>query len=164
MLGSLGITSIGRKMFQKICSVYTMNQIKDIADNDDLNALIAIPGIQAKTAYKILEGLKRCISLIEFLEDELTIIETTGMQASRFSVCFTKIRDNEMEKLIKSMGGTVVDSLNKDTTILVVPSLSESSSKITKAQKYGIAIVPIDDLPPYLLEHFSLYTIPLKAL
>ena len=44
------------------------------------------------------------------------------------------------------MGGEPTDDLKKSTTFLVVPSLDISSSKVTKAKKYNIPVIPIDEL------------------
>ena len=94
--------------------------------------------------------------LIKFLINELYIIETKGTRkTSKFSVCFTKVRDNAKEEFIRKCGGEVVDSVSKTTTFLVVPSLNSSSSKIDKAKKYGIKIVQIDDLESVISEYLK---------
>ena len=94
--------------------------------------------------------------LIKFLEDELDIISTKGTSNEKsFSVCFTKIRDMDLEKFIIANGGIVSDSLTKNTTFLVVPSLDTESSKVTKAKKYGIQIVHIDDLESTILNYLN---------
>lgn len=154
VLGALGIEGIGRRMFNKICSIYTIKDLIEIVDSDSLEKFLKIPGIKDKTAKKIMDGLKNNLDLIEFLEDELTIYNTKNAQKSKFKVCFTKIRDDDAEKTIRSYGGEVVDSLTKDTNILVVPTMDTESSKVTKARKYGAYIVPIDDLPGFIYSHY----------
>lgn len=150
LLGSLGIEGIGRKMAQKICSLYSLTELIDIIENRDYESLIKIPGIKDKTAEKVMNGFKENIDLLEFLDDELVIYSEKDAQKSKFKVCFTKVRDPELERVIMGYGGEVVDSLTKDTDILVVPNMQTESSKVGKAKKYGVQIVPIDDLESYL--------------
>lgn len=154
LLGSLGIEGIGRRKFQKICSLYTLEDIIDIAENKRYDKLIKAPGIQQKTADKLMDGLRMNLKLIRYLDDELTIYESKNSAASKFKVCFTKIRDKDMEKMIVENGGEVVDSLSKDTNILVVPDVNTQSSKIDKAKKYRTFIVPIDDLTGFIYSHY----------
>lgn len=56
--------------------------------------------------------------------------------------------------MIIAHGGEVVDSVSKDTNILVVPDANTQSTKIEKAKKYGTFIVPIDDLPGFIYSHY----------
>lgn len=151
VLGSLGIEGISKKLFEKIMRQMTLSELLGIVDSKDVNKLIEIPGIQIKTAQKIIDGIKSNLKLIKFLKKELSIVDTYGKQESLFSVCFTKIRDKDKENFIYSHGGIVTDSLTKDTTFLVVPDLSIESSKITKAKKYGIKIIHIDDMESEIL-------------
>lgn len=57
------------------------------------------------------------------------------------SVCFTGFRNPEMESLITSEGGTVKNSLTKSTTILVVKDSSIATTKVQKAESYGIRVM-----------------------
>ena len=63
--------------------------------------------------------------------------------------------EERLEKFIIDNGGIVSDSLTKNTTFLVVPSLDTESSKVSKAKKYGIQIVHIDDLESTLLKYLN---------
>jgi NAD-dependent DNA ligase len=150
MLGALGITGTSTKTFEKVCSLYNLDVILEIIENKELGKLMKVPSVKEKTASKILYGLRENKKLIEFLEKELTIIETKGQSgSSNLNVCFTKVRDSELEGVIKSAGGKVVDSVTKSTNILVVPSLSETSTKISKAKNLGIQIMSISEAREY---------------
>ena len=156
LMGSLGIEGISKKSFAKILSIYNIEELITIVEGNSISQLIKIPGVKEKTAQKIIEGVKENKKLITFLTEELNVIETKGVSnKARFSVCFTKIRDASKEKFIRECGGEVVDSISKSTTFLVVPSLDTSSSKIDKAKKYGIKIVPIDDLEATVAEYIK---------
>lgn len=61
------------------------------------------------------------------------------------AVCFSGVRNAELEQRIIEAGGTIVSGVSKKTTHLIVKDVNATSSKITKAQGLGIRIVNIDD-------------------
>ena len=111
--------------------------------------LLEIPGIKDKTAARIINGIKDNLKLIEYLEEKLTILDEEGISA-KYSVCFTKVRDEELEKFILSHSGEIADTFNKNVSILVVPMIGTESEKVKKAKKYNIPIVPINELKEYI--------------
>lgn len=68
----------------------------------------------------------------------------SGDKCNGFAVCFSGIRDSELEQYIINEGGRVVSGVSKNTTHLIVKDPSDTSSKIVKAKGLGIAIVTID--------------------
>ena len=150
MLGSIGIPNISKKIFETVCSVYTIDELFNIVDKDSekeaLMMLMRIPGFQMITARKLLAGIHYNRRIIRFLQNELNITDCKNRKTSLFTVCFTKVRDEDIEKELRQIGGEVVDSLTSKTTFLVVPNLNVQSTKVDKAKKYGIKIVPIDDI------------------
>lgn len=63
----------------------------------------------------------------------------TGMK-----ICFTGVRDKELESEIVAQGGEVVSGVSKKTTHLIVADIDSSSSKTTKAKSLGIPIFTIE--------------------
>lgn len=157
-LGALGIESVSQKTFEKVLSEIPYDTLLDTCINgtldDSSNMLCLIRGISDITANKIIFGLRDSEDLILELENELTLIPYRSNRGS-FKVCFTKIRDEKLEKIIMSMGGQVVDSVTKDTNLLIIPMLGVESSKISKANKYGVRVIPISDAETYIMEHFT---------
>jgi len=149
VLGALGIDGIAEKNFFKILSEYSFDEFMDIVDTNSIDDLIVVEGIGHRKAKKIISGIKDNKSLIKFLWKELDIYHKDTSQ-TKFEVCFTKIRDIELEKYIISLGGEIVDRINKGTNILVVPTLLTTSSKVTFAKKHEIEIVEIDKLKSVL--------------
>lgn len=153
LLGSLGIESISVKTFKNILSYISMEEMLEIAKEKNVEFFTVIPGIKTKTAEKLVTGINENIELIKFFKDELVILnESTSV--GEFSVVFTKVRDEDLEKFIKESGGVVSDSLTKNTSILVVPVKETESSKVAKARKYGIPIVPVKELESYIRENY----------
>ena len=122
-----------------------LEQLYYTAENKLYHTLVGIPTIREKTAIKIIEGIQNNEKLLRKLEKELTIIPTKGkLEDPKFTVCFTMIRDPDLEKWITDHNGKVVDTVTRGTTFLVVPSPDTQSSKVEKARKYGVRIVPIE--------------------
>ena len=58
--------------------------------------------------------------------------------------------------MIESFNGIVVDNVTKDTDFLIVPSKNTESSSVTKAKKYKIPIIPIDNVESYIKDRFNM--------
>ena len=153
LLGSIGIESLSTKTFKKILEYMTMAEIIEIAHSNNYDFFTVIPGIKEKTAKKLVDGINSNIKLINFLIQELNV-QNEPRNSGSFSVAFTKVRDEELEKFIEEYGGIVNDTLTKTTDILVVPVDGVESSKVTKAKKYGIQVIPISQVKSYITENY----------
>ena len=145
LLGAIGIDSVSTETFKLLLSYFPMDKLMKIAHKKDYDILCEIPGIKEKKAKKIIHGLIDKESVIDDLMNYVTVTHP-NISKAKFSVAFTKVRDEDIEKEIARRGGEIHDQLKKDTTYLVVPNLSINSSKMEKAKKYGTKIVPIDDI------------------
>ena len=153
LLGSIGIEGIAHKTFSKILSTYTLDDLLDISKENDWESLVFVEGIGEKKAKKIIIGIESNRHLIKSLRKELNVTHK-NKTIPNFSVCFTKVRNEELEKFIESIGGEIVDNVGKSTDILVVPKYGIQSSKVSKAEKYNIPIIPIDDVESYINNYF----------
>ena len=154
VLGALGIDGIAEKNFSRILSKYDFDEFMDIIESGDIEALTEIEGIGEKKAKKLISGIKDNKSLIKFLWKELDIYHK-DISNAKFTVCFTKVRDIELETYIINMGGEVVDSVNAKTSILVVPNLDTTSGKVKLAKKHGVRIVEIDKLKSVIQRRYG---------
>lgn len=106
------------------------------------------PG-DSKTYRSFCDGIK---PFYKFLEDNnLTLrpsekkeIKPNGKCAG-MKVCFTGIRDKELEEIIVREGGEVVSGVSRKTTHLIVADITSNSSKMQKAKDLGIEINTIND-------------------
>lgn len=143
LLGALGIPGVAAKKFKKISFIYYIDELQEICNRGDVKALTAIPGIEEKTAQTIIIGMIKNDDLIEFLKHELTIISTKGVDTN-VSVLFSKVKDNkDFEKFLSDKGIDIASGYNKNITLLVVPSLDVTSTKIDKARKDGKEIITL---------------------
>lgn len=160
-LGAIGIPSISKRIFKNILHYISYDELLEVCIYDNnmvkaVNLLTVIPGIGNINATKIYEGLRENKDLIEYLEKELEITKEPSSSPCIFKVCFTKIRDNELEKWIEEKGGTVSDNVTKDTDILIIPLRGVTSSSVKKAEKYGIDIVPIKEFKDWVTRKYRL--------
>ena len=157
LLGSIGIESASTKTFKKILKHIDYETLLDMCEDKDVSKiyykLLEIPGIKDKTAARIINGIKDNLKLIEYLEDKLTILNE-DTESAKYSVCFTKVRDEELEKYILSHNGEIADSFTKNVSILVVPTLGVESEKVKKAKKYNIPIIPINEVKSYIESNY----------
>ena len=154
LFGSLGIESIGRKVFKKIFEAYNAEELLKIAEKGKIDELCQIPGVQSKSAQKIVDGINANRKTIDYLMKKLDVMSSANAADTTFSICFTKVRDESLEELIESKGGETVDNVSKDTSALIVPDLNTKSGKVDKARKYGIPIIAYDDAENYIRSNF----------
>ena len=61
------------------------------------------------------------------------------------AVCFSGVRDKDLEEEIKREGGTVVSGVSAKTTHLIVKDIDTFSNKVGKAKLLGVKIVTLKD-------------------
>lgn len=76
-------------------------------------------------------------------------INTNG-KCVGMAVCFSGIRDIELENKIVSEGGKIVSGVSKSTTLLVVKDKKSTSSKAIKAKSLNINILEMEELKEML--------------
>lgn len=69
-----------------------------------------------------------------------------------FSVCFTGVRDKDLEAYIISEGGSIASGISKKTTHLVVKDKNSSSSKTEKAKQLSIPIFEINEFKDHFIQ------------
>ena len=145
LLGSLGIQSIGVRIFKKILSVMDLDTLLKLSmDNMLAINLMGLPGFGEKTAMRVQRGVSSKIKTIQFLLNTLTLKEKVAPGKLQGKICFSQVRDHKFESELINKGYEVSDSLTKSTDYLIVPSLDVISSKIAKAKKYGIEILTLE--------------------
>lgn len=63
----------------------------------------------------------------------------------QLSICFSGVRDKELEAELAERCHKVVSGVSKNTDLLIVKDVNGNSSKITKARELGIPVISIDD-------------------
>ena len=157
LLGSLGIEGISTKTFENILGYITMDEVINICKDNNTEFFTGIPGIKDKTSKKIVKGINSSRGLIEFLRKVLNILPEPKKTSGLFNIVFTKVRcedGDDIDTFIKDNDGVIQDNVTKSTNIVVVPVKGVTSSKVSKAKKYGIPIVPINELKEYIRTNY----------
>jgi DNA ligase (NAD+) len=130
-----------------ISSLYaTVGQIKAVDGFDDKMANVFVQGLPEFVRFY------NWLSQLDFTNiTHGDIINTTGKLINKNFV-FSGFRDKEWKDLIESKGGKVQDSVNKDTTYLVVKDINTTSSKIVKAKKLGVQVIPMQEVESIIYE------------
>lgn len=103
---------------------------------------------ESKTTQAFLKGLKPfydfvAVNKLKILPmDEPT--EVIGHKYAGMKICFTGIRDKELEQSIIAQGGEIVSGVSKKTTHLIVADTKSTSGKMVKAVQFGIPILTIE--------------------
>jgi DNA ligase (NAD+) len=111
--------------------------------------LVLIPNVGGTTAKQIRAGLDVKGQLLKDLSLHLDIRSSDSGPLAGKKICITGdvwAPRKAVQKLIVSAGGRAVDSVSKDTDILVCDNASSSSGKSKKAVAYGIPIISGSDL------------------
>jgi len=160
--GALGIENASTKTFKKVLSIFTWQELFDFVNKcntyEICSILKTVEGLGNKTALAIASGLVDNSKVLQefsrlILLDKFKLINyNPSSDTPEFTVCFTKIRNSEIEDEIRKHHGAVVDTVNKDTTYLVVKDEAVDSSKVNKAKKHGVRIVTLDEMKKILSE------------
>lgn len=103
-----------------------------------------------KTCNQYIEYIGEYFKWKDFIESELNIKfkvyknELESNKLEHLKVCFTGIRDSNMENFIKRNGGKILSSVSKDCNLLICKSLSDNSTKLKKAKEKNIDIIDYD--------------------
>ena len=139
-LGSLGIPSIGRKMFQKICETYTLDELLGIKE---ISKLTVIKGIKDATANQVIEGIQENLNVIESLRTVLNILEKSKKEETLGAIVFTNVRNSKFEEHLVSIGYEIGEAVNKKTTYVIADTLETVTGKTKKAIELNIPILDI---------------------
>ena len=105
-----------------------------------------IKGISVATINSIAYGMREFLKISSELCVNFYVREAkkpSSSELSYLSVCFTGVRDADLQKHIEDNGGRIVSSVSKNTTHLVVDDLNTSSSKAKKAKELDIKLLTI---------------------
>ena len=173
IIGALGFTNVAAKKWKLIFSRYTLKDIfiiyKAEARGEDtlttkywlyesLKDLLAnIKGVGPVTAETISSEMSFFEKDIEYIITNNMYLETPiGNGEAKYQIRFSGFRDQLLADVLNKFNCIDCDpdaSVTKKTSILLVPYMGMTSSKVTKATTYGIPIVPIKEF----LDNPSMY-------
>ena len=81
---------------------------------------------------------------VDEVEEKVSNIKLTE------TVCMTGFRDKELQKKAEKLGCKFVDTVSKNTTILLVKDFEKSSTKMEKAKALGVRIMSKEEFEKYI--------------
>lgn len=140
MQASNKFVGIGKVKAQSILDKLN-NNLNDVVPSNDPQT--------SKTMVDFYNGLPSFKEFVQEVNIPLIYKEkkegTVGGRFSGMKVCFTNVRDAELEAAIIAEGGVVSSGVSKQTTLLIVADMSANTTKTQKAVNFGVPIIPIAD-------------------
>ena len=136
---------IGQKILVKIFQHYQIKKLDDLGKISK-PGLVAIDGIEEKTASKILQGIPKIQqfmkehSFLKFTPYTNSCTAKKGVLQDK-NIVLTGKRDVDIINFIENEGGEIKSTVNKNTDMLIVDNLELTTSKLEKAKKLGIIIL-----------------------
>jgi DNA ligase (NAD+) len=138
----------------KLCSRSTCQTIADAGFDtlDKMRAatedeISAISGMGATRGKSFVAGLiaKQAV-MDKLMANGITIKAPAQGILKGVTVCFTGVRDSDLEEAIEGLGGTIKSSAGKTLGILVAKSKVSTSGKAKKARANGTEVVDLDEM------------------
>jgi NAD-dependent DNA ligase len=128
-------------------SILTSNETKQ----ERINKLLNVKGFAVKTAEAFVDRIPDFLGFMKKCKLEHKIFVSPCPSSPSLSLegktfILTGFRDKELEYKLKSKGAKIGSSVSKNTHMVVVKNLDDSTQKIIDAKRLGINIVRVVDL------------------
>lgn len=139
LMSAFSFDGMADETWKLILRSYTLNELLSMKDIYD--RLIQINGIGVKTIDAICDGIIMYRDDIDYCLNNFNIVNSKGL-ISGPRIAITGFRDSEFINLLVENGFDASDkySVTKDTVALIADDINSTSSKIQKANKYGIPV------------------------
>lgn len=147
LFGAIGFSGISTKTWELILSHVSYNDIRLLGSNDNMavyTQLKPIKGIGPATIDTIRTEIEYFRNDLDWMYSNANIQRFVYMKRKKVKV--SGFRDPDFEKYLLNIGFDVDDgAVTKDTSYLLVPSASYSSSKTKRANELNVPIVLIQE-------------------
>ena len=153
LLFALNIPLIGRDVCKRLLSVYSFNELIDIAkESNDENIFSKINGIGDEKSSSFVKWIHNDdnYAILNRLLKEVNIINTSNISNGNKCKELTFVitgdlhhynNRNELKTYIESQGGRITSSISKSTNFLINNDIESSSHKNKMANKLSIPII-----------------------
>ena len=134
----------GEKKFVLIVDKYPNITKTKLQESKIIEMIKEIDGFEEKTATKFAQNLplfKDFLKTVPMIKIKPVTQKKIGNKLKDMKIVFSGFRDKELEEKIVGQGGSIVETISKNTNYLIVKSKDEQSSKIDKAKKLNIQIL-----------------------
>lgn len=158
--GKLG-RGLGERKVRPILVMYPNILVSKESNVEKIEMLKKVAGIGMETSTEFVENIPGFLAFLKecSLESKLQggirepVVENTMEQRNDIDasnpfyqkkIVMTKTRDKDIINFVTKMGGSLEDSMKKDTFVLIVKSTEDTSSKTEYAKKNGIPILSVE--------------------
>lgn len=141
----------GKKRFVSILKANPDIIVSDIPATEKEKLVEQVQGMAKKSAIKFVENLNTFKEWAESanLTDKLIYNENEKVDTSHSlydkNIILTGVRDKELQNKLEEIGAKLGNSVSKNTFIVLVKDLDESTGKVDEAKKLNIPIMTIDE-------------------
>ena len=141
LMSAFSFDGMADETWKLILRNYTLQEIIDMILTGKDNEFVKINGIGNKTVDSIIDGMLMYGNDIEYCLNNFHIINSKGLSSGP-KVAITGFRDSAYIQLLIDNGFDANDkySVTKDTVALIADDINSTSSKVKKANKYGIPV------------------------
>lgn len=121
----------------------------DMSQCSNIDAIVAVPGFDKKTATKIVGGIDEFNKFLKAIEPHITLSKFEAKKEGHLSgkvFVFTGFRSAELEQKIVDAGGSIGSGVSSKTSYLVTAEPNSTSGKAKKARDAGIAVIGQEEL------------------
>ncbi len=148
---SLGIDGVGKKTAKDLAKTYKSLENLKNASVEDLSQVEEIGDILSQNIYDYFHNQENIDEIDKLFSLGVEIIEsTTNVSQGVFlgekvvlTGVLSKYKRSEASKIIESLGGEVLSSVTKQTTLVLAGE--DAGSKLEKAKKLGVKIISEND-------------------
>lgn len=141
-VGAFG-RGIGEKKLRKVLDKYNTLDVT-------YEQLLETEGFAEKSAEQYIDNLVFYQQWMDYMENigyPITIKEkkVVSNECANVNICFTGVRDKNLEEVIKEKGGKICSSVTKVCNVLVAKDPNSGSSKLKKAIDNGVEVISLDE-------------------
>jgi NAD-dependent DNA ligase len=126
---------------KKVPGIGSENSISFVQNIDDFMEFLKECQLEGKLRGKVLEKPVNVVITEENIKNPLY----------QKKIVMTKVRDKEIIDSLSKFGASLVDSVKKDTFVLIVKEKSDTSNKVESAKKLGITIMTPEEFKAVFL-------------
>jgi NAD-dependent DNA ligase len=159
---------LGDKKIKKIMEEYPDIILQRYKPKDELIKMIDdIEGFDDVLARQFIEHLDEFAEFLEEIPEKIKnrlMLDTikrkdkkkvSNLKLLDVKIVFTGFRNKEWQKQIEELGGSIVDSVSSNTSLLVCESLDDSSNKLVKARKHNVPIISKSEFKDYMKNKYN---------
>lgn len=141
-VGAFG-RGIGSKKLQKVIDKYNTLDVT-------YEQLMETEGFAEISSQQYIDNLIYYHQWMEYMDNigyPITIKEkkVVSNECANVNICFTGVRDKDLEDVIKEKGGKICSSITKVCNVLVAKDPNSGSSKLKKAIDNGVEVISLEE-------------------